>query len=110
MTNTEDTEVGGHAMTDLELRPPAQDLINTMLPKELILKIFSFLDILTLCRCAQVSKYWNKLALDGDNWQSVSLFDFRVAVQGQTYLAKEPHVPMDLAGQTPSGIRFLHSN
>jgi len=83
MTNTEDTEVGGHAMTDLELRPPAQDLINTMLPKELILKIFSFLDILTLCRCAQVSKYWNKLALDGDNWQSVSLFDFRVAVQGQ---------------------------
>lgn len=62
---------------------PAQDLINTMLPKELILKIFSFLDIVSLCRCAQVSKYWNKLALDGDNWQSVSLFDFRVAVQGQ---------------------------
>lgn len=62
---------------------PERDLINTMLPKELILKIFSFLDIVSLCRCAQVSKYWNKLALDGDNWQSVNLFDFRVAVQGQ---------------------------
>lgn len=62
---------------------PEHDLINTMLPKELILKIFSFLDIVSLCRCAQVSKYWNKLALDGDNWQSVSLFDFRFAVQGQ---------------------------
>lgn len=62
---------------------PDQDLINTKLPKELILRIFSFLDIVSLCRCAQVSKYWNKLALDGDNWQSVNLFDFRVAVQGQ---------------------------
>lgn len=68
---------------DHEISPPDQDLINTMLPKELILRIFSFLDIVSLCRCAQVSKYWNKLALDGDNWQSVSLFDFRVAVQGQ---------------------------
>jgi F-box/leucine-rich repeat protein 2/20 len=63
--------------------PPEPDLINTKLPKELILKIFSFLDTVSLCRCAQVSKYWNKLALDGDNWQSVNLFDFRVAVQGQ---------------------------
>lgn len=62
---------------------PGKDLINTMLPKELILRIFSFLDIVSLCRCAQVSKYWNRLALDGDNWQSVSLFDFRVAVRDQ---------------------------
>lgn len=65
------------------MKPPEEDLINTMLPKELILKIFSFLDIVSLCRCAQVSKYWNQLALDGDNWQIVSLFDFRVAVQDQ---------------------------
>ena len=64
-------------------KPPDRDLINTMLHRELILKIFSFLDIVSLCRCAQVSKYWNKVALDGDNWQSVNLFDFRVAVQGQ---------------------------
>lgn len=68
---------------ECEENEPSKDLINTMLPKELILKIFSFLDIVSLCHCAQVSKYWNQLALDGDNWQSVSLFDFRVAVQGQ---------------------------
>lgn len=60
---------------------PKVNLIDTMLPKELILKIFSFLDIVSLCRCAQVSKYWNQLALHGDNWQSVSLFDFRGAVR-----------------------------
>lgn len=72
-----------HDEGDIRADPTPTDLINTMLPKELILKIFSFLDIVSLCRCAQVSKYWNRLALDGDNWQSVSLFDFRVAVQGQ---------------------------
>ncbi|KAK2570091.1 F-box/LRR-repeat protein 20 [Acropora cervicornis] len=33
-----------------------QALINKKLPKELILRIFSFLDVVTLCRCAQVSK------------------------------------------------------
>lgn len=80
-TSVELGEVNENGTISLVL--PEHDLINTMLPKELILKIFSFLDIVSLCRCAQVSKYWNKLALDGDNWQSVSLFDFRVAVQGQ---------------------------
>lgn len=52
-------------------------LINKKLPKELLLKIFSFLDIVSLCRCAQVSKEWNVLALDGSNWQSVDLFSFQ---------------------------------
>lgn len=78
--NTDDNQVQDEVNP---FAPPDRDLINTMLPKELILKIFSFLDIVTLCRCAQVSKYWNQLALDGDNLQSVSLFDFRVAVQDQ---------------------------
>lgn len=32
------------------------DLINKKLPKELLIRIFSFLDIITLCRCAQVCK------------------------------------------------------
>lgn len=31
-------------------------LINQKLPKELLLRIFSFLDYQSLCRCAQVSK------------------------------------------------------
>lgn len=33
-----------------------QSLINRKLPKELLLRIFSYLDVITLCRCAQVSK------------------------------------------------------
>lgn len=55
--------------------------INRKLPKELLLRIFSFLDVVTLCRCAQVSKYWNLLALDGSNWQRVDLFQFQVDVK-----------------------------
>lgn len=54
-----------------------QALINKKLPKELILRIFSFLDVVTLCRCAQVSKLWNVLALDGSNWQRVDLMIFQ---------------------------------
>lgn len=52
-------------------------LINQKLPKELLLRIFSFLDVVALCRCAQVSKSWNLLALDGSNWQKINLFDFQ---------------------------------
>jgi len=40
-------------------------------------RIFSYLDVLALCRCAQVSKFWNVLALDGSNWQHVDLFAFQ---------------------------------
>ena len=32
------------------------DLINKILPKELIIRVFSYMDIISLCRCAQVSK------------------------------------------------------
>ncbi|KAM6451666.1 LOW QUALITY PROTEIN: F-box/LRR-repeat protein 2 [Liasis olivaceus] len=52
-------------------------LINRKLPKELLLRIFSFLDTITSCRCAQISKYWNVLALDGSNWQRTDLFNFQ---------------------------------
>ncbi|CAL8302719.1 unnamed protein product [Merluccius merluccius] len=52
-------------------------VINKKLPKELLLRIFSFLDVVTLCRCAQVSRSWNVLALDGSNWQRIDLFDFQ---------------------------------
>ncbi|XP_070184697.1 F-box/LRR-repeat protein 20-like, partial [Littorina saxatilis] len=56
--------------------------INKKLPKELVLRIFSFLDVVTLCRCAQVCKTWNLLALDGSNWQRVDLFEFQKDVEG----------------------------
>merc|ERR1712037_24493 len=53
------------------------------LPSTLILKIFSKLnagegtDIRMLSRCAQVSRLWHQLALDGSNWQTVDLFEFQ---------------------------------
>lgn len=56
-------------------------LINKKLPKELLLRILSYLDVVSLCRCAQVSKAWNVLALDGSNWQRIDLFDFQKNVQ-----------------------------
>ena len=56
-------------------------VINRKLPKELLLRIFSFLDVISLCRCAQVSKYWNVLALDGSNWQRIDLFNFQKDIE-----------------------------
>ncbi|XP_033331546.2 F-box/LRR-repeat protein 2 isoform X1 [Megalopta genalis] len=56
--------------------------INKKLPKELLLRILSYLDVVSLCRCAQVSKAWNVLALDGSNWQRIDLFDFQRDVEG----------------------------
>uniref|UniRef100_A0A8C8MJW2 F-box/LRR-repeat protein 2 n=1 Tax=Oncorhynchus tshawytscha TaxID=74940 RepID=A0A8C8MJW2_ONCTS len=58
-------------------------VINKKLPKELLLRIFSFLDVVTLCRCAQVSRSWNVLALDGSNWQRIDLFDFQRDIEGR---------------------------
>ncbi|KAH7697574.1 Protein C02F5.7 b [Aphelenchoides avenae] len=58
-----------------------QALINRVLPKELILRVFSYLDIVSLCRCAQTCRCWNKLAMDGSNWQDVDLFDFQKGVK-----------------------------
>jgi len=63
------------------LEDGATGLINKRLPKELLLRVFSYLDIVTLCRCAQVSRAWSVLALDGSNWQRVELFDFQKDVK-----------------------------
>ncbi len=38
-------------------------LLDKKLPKELILRIFSFLDYQSLCHCAQVSKVINKISM-----------------------------------------------
>uniref|UniRef100_A0AAX7SG59 F-box domain-containing protein n=1 Tax=Astatotilapia calliptera TaxID=8154 RepID=A0AAX7SG59_ASTCA len=46
-------------------------------------EIFSYLDVVTLCRCAQVSKAWNVLALDGSNWQKIDLFNFQTDIEGR---------------------------
>lgn len=49
-------------------------------------RIFSCLDVVSLCRCAQVSKAWNVLALDGSNWQRIDLFDFQRDVEVRVFL------------------------
>src|SRR6218665_2891735 len=46
-----------------------------------VVRVFSYLDVLSLCRCASVSKYWNQVALDGSNWQRVDLFRFQTDVE-----------------------------
>jgi len=58
-------------------------LINKRLPKELLLNIFSFLDVVSLCRCAQVSKYWEVLAKDGSNWKTIDLFSFQTDISSE---------------------------
>ncbi|KAK0417453.1 hypothetical protein QR680_013018 [Steinernema hermaphroditum] len=55
--------------------------INRLLPKELLLRVFSYLDVISLCRCAQTCRHWNCLALDGSNWQHVDLFKFQKDVK-----------------------------
>lgn len=64
-----------------------EDEISKKLPKEILFRIFSYLDVVSLCRCAQVSKYWNLLALDGSNWQKIDLFDFQrdIEVRGRGF-------------------------
>ena len=54
---------------------------NMSKPSGRCCRVFSFLDIVSLCRCAQVCKYWNILALDGSNWKRIDLFSFQVDVQ-----------------------------
>uniref|UniRef100_A0A7E4W347 F-box domain-containing protein n=1 Tax=Panagrellus redivivus TaxID=6233 RepID=A0A7E4W347_PANRE len=54
-----------------------ENLINKKLPKELLLRVFSYLDIVSLCRSAQVCRSWNTLAMDGSNWMQVDLFRFQ---------------------------------
>lgn len=58
-----------------------QEKLLGALTKPVIDRILSYLDVVSLCRCAQVSKAWNVLALDGSNWQRIDLFDFQRDVE-----------------------------
>ncbi|CAL8091215.1 unnamed protein product [Calicophoron daubneyi] len=51
--------------------------INDRLPRELIVRVFSYLDMTTLCRCSEVCKFWYDCAFDGSNWKSINLFEFQ---------------------------------
>ncbi|XP_065176887.1 F-box/LRR-repeat protein 2-like [Sycon ciliatum] len=60
-------------------------LINYILSPDALLQIFFNLDIISLCRCAQVCKSWNRLALDGSVWKNVNLFEFQIAITGKVF-------------------------
>ncbi|XP_063712593.1 F-box/LRR-repeat protein 2-like [Symsagittifera roscoffensis] len=51
------------------------------IPREIFFRVFSFLDLTSLCRCAGVCKKWRELVKDGKNWQVLDLFSFQIAVE-----------------------------
>ncbi|KAF7635900.1 F-box domain-containing protein [Meloidogyne graminicola] len=79
------SQQNGHNSTSLQQQKHTHHvlpaLINRMLPTELILRVFSYLDITSLCRCAQICRSWNKLSMDGSNWMDVDLFLFQREVK-----------------------------
>uniref|UniRef100_A0A914HZX8 F-box domain-containing protein n=1 Tax=Globodera rostochiensis TaxID=31243 RepID=A0A914HZX8_GLORO len=74
------SQTNGHRRNNSPHMPSAA-LINRILPTELMLRVFSYLDITSLGRCAQVCRSWNKLAMDGSNWMDVDLFSFQREVK-----------------------------
>uniref|UniRef100_A0A183BJ57 F-box domain-containing protein n=1 Tax=Globodera pallida TaxID=36090 RepID=A0A183BJ57_GLOPA len=74
------SQTNGHRRNNSPHMPSAA-LINHILPTELMLRVFSYLDITSLGRCAQVCRSWNKLAMDGSNWMDVDLFSFQREVK-----------------------------
>ena len=41
---------------------------EAVLPSEILLKIFKYLQPRELCRCAQVSRMWSSVAMDPELW------------------------------------------
>ncbi|XP_066245198.1 F-box/LRR-repeat protein 4 [Euwallacea similis] len=56
----------------------------SMLPNEIILKIFQYLDLKSLNRCAEVNTRWNKLAQDPTLYQNISLKTYWYLVDVKT--------------------------
>uniref|UniRef100_A0A913HXS2 F-box domain-containing protein n=1 Tax=Strongyloides stercoralis TaxID=6248 RepID=A0A913HXS2_STRER len=60
----------------MELKDEEEN-INDILPNEVLLRVFSYLDMKSLCQGAQVCKLWNSLAMNGANWMVVNFFDYQ---------------------------------
>uniref|UniRef100_A0A0N4ZCZ7 F-box domain-containing protein n=1 Tax=Parastrongyloides trichosuri TaxID=131310 RepID=A0A0N4ZCZ7_PARTI len=60
----------------MELKDEEEN-INDILPNEVLLRVFSYLDMKSLCQGAQVCKLWNNLAMNGANWMVVNFFDYQ---------------------------------
>ena len=46
-----------------------------LLPDEILLKVFSTLDYLSLIRCSQLSKRIRKISHDGSLWEAMKIYD-----------------------------------
>lgn len=49
------------------------ETMDSLLPDEIVLKIFSYLDKRELCKCACVSRRWNALSYADELWHEFSL-------------------------------------
>ena len=47
---------------------------------ELVLHLFSFLDVKTLCRCAQTCTFWNAIAQDQDLWKRLYISNLQLEI------------------------------
>ncbi|XP_075978453.1 F box and leucine-rich-repeat gene 4 isoform X2 [Anticarsia gemmatalis] len=65
----------------IDTGPPLGDF--QQLPDETILCVMKYLDIQSLCRCAQVNKHFNRLASDAILYRSIDLRPYWHCVQSQ---------------------------
>ena len=62
-------------------------------------RVFSYLDVVSLCRSACVSKYWHQIALDGSNWQRVDLFHYQTCVKVSDFTSSDVLIYMCFISQ-----------
>lgn len=55
---------------------------ETELPEEILCQIFSFLDLVSLSRCAQVCRLWRVIALDPPLWEELNLSVLKHELEG----------------------------
>ncbi len=54
-----------------QLATSSESIRSTVLPREVSLKVLTYLDATSLCRAAQVTKHWRSLADDDVLWRGI---------------------------------------
>ena len=78
-----------------------QDLEIECLPDEVLVKIFEYLDLRDISRCAQVSKQMNRISQDSSVWKSrekLSIYDKKVPTEFLTYVLSKGIKALSLSG------------
>ena len=50
-------------------------------PEDLLLRIFTYLDVLSILHCSCTCRLWNRLARDRTLWQNVDLIPYRLGTR-----------------------------